>query len=77
MKTVWTSGIEKDAKDEMKQAYGAATLLRKRLASLCQDKIDGAFTLNTDEYDCPNWVYKQADTIGYQRALKEVLSLIE
>lgn len=28
------------------------------------------------DYDCPSWSHKQADTNGYQRAMKEILQLL-
>ena len=33
-------------------------------------------TLPTADYDSPSWAYKQADRIGYNRALTTVLDLI-
>jgi hypothetical protein len=32
--------------------------------------------LPTADYDSPSWAYKQADRIGYNRALTTVLELI-
>lgn len=29
------------------------------------------------QYDVANWAYKQADSIGYQRALEEAISLLK
>jgi len=33
-------------------------------------------TLPRTEYDCPSWSHKQADTNGYNRAIRHVKSLI-
>jgi hypothetical protein len=31
----------------------------------------------TPDYDCPSWAYKEADRIGYNRAIQEVLNLLD
>ena len=77
MKTVWTKGLEGDAQRDMVGSYRASTVLRRKLHSICKDKAESAFKLGKEGYNCPNWQLMQADTIGYQRALKEIQSLIE
>ena len=77
MKTIWLKGLEGEAKQEMAQAFSSSALLRRRLHSLCNSKAEAAFKLSREDYDCPNWHLLQSDTIGYQRALKEIQSLIE
>lgn len=74
MKTVWTANAHN--KDEIKRAYGASTVIRKRLTEICKKKVDGGFVLTKDDYDTPNWQYRQADAVGYRRALEEVISLL-
>ncbi len=74
MKTVWTANADNRA--ELKQAYGASSVIRKRLSLICSKKIEGGFVLTKDSYDSPNWQYKQADAVGYRRALEEVMSLL-
>ncbi len=79
MKDSLTRGLEKDAKEEMELTFKSALHLRKRLYKVIEEKktkvIDAG--LNNTSYDCPNWPYKQADTQGYARAIKEVLALLE
>jgi len=79
MKTLWTKGLNKDEKDEVKLHYNSSGLLRERLISLLKDKIQAADkeSYSKEGYDCPNWAYKQADLAGYKRALKEIISLNE
>lgn len=43
-------------------------LVKKREAMLVPSKAD---------YDCPSWSHKQADNIGYCRAINELLDLTE
>lgn len=75
MKVVWTKGLDEDAKKEMETDYKSAVYLRKRLIRILEDKIEiiRKENLSTDAYDCPNWALKQADQVGYERALTEII----
>ena len=78
MKAGWTIGLDDDAKAEMKGDFIAAYKLFERLTMLIEDmdkKTDKSSTVK-DGYDCPNWAYKQADTVGYRRALREIAQII-
>ena len=79
MKTVWTKGLEADAAKEMKLHFKGGLQLRKRLTSLCSEKIDAKdrTCMKDSEYENAGWAYKQADAQGYKRALKEIMSLLE
>lgn len=79
MKEVLTKGLDKDAAEEMELAFRSASLLRKRLAQLLEDKQRRKVnaSLNDKVYDSPNWAYKQADRQGYATAIKEILTLLE
>jgi hypothetical protein len=78
MKTVWTKGLDKLDSIELKGDYKGCLTTRKRLTKLCLDKVKESSTSsrNKDDYDCANWAYKQADSIGYQRALHEIVGLL-
>jgi len=79
MKTVWTQNLpEGSKKDDITSSYQSGTVLRGRLKELLQDKIDTEVTsrLKREDYESPSWAFKQADSIGYTRALKEIISLI-
>ena len=79
MKTSWTQGLDKSEKADIKAYFEQGLLLRRRLSQLVDAKINT--TLKGDvlasSYDNPNWALKQADSVGYRRALSEVLSLLE
>ena len=78
MKTVWTASVkDRQVKEDIKASFKASTVVRRRLKEMCQGKVESSFSLSKDSYDCPNWTYKQADTVGYQRALKEIMSLLD
>lgn len=79
MKTVWTKGVEPDASKEIEQQFKASAVIRRRLAEILSEKYATAdkARLIKDAYDSPNWAYKQADVVGYHRALSEILSLLD
>lgn len=79
MKVQWTKGLEADAAKEIKLHFKSGLQLRKRLATLCREKMDAKdrACMNDTGYDSAGWAYKQADAQGYKRAFKEILSLIE
>ena len=79
MKQSWTNGLEPDAKKEMKMAFTSSLILRKRLIELLKDKELENYKTNISktDYDTPNWGVKKADSIGYARALLDVIKLIE
>lgn len=77
MKASWTNGLEPDAAKEIKGDFISSHLVRKRLVLLLQDKIkvaDKASLLL--EYDVSNWALKQADYVGYKRAINDIIDLI-
>lgn len=78
MKTVWTAGMDVDAIQETTADFKAALQLRKRLEKILCDKINSCRedSLSKTKYESPSWAYTQADTVGYERALKEVISII-
>lgn len=79
MKKSWTQGLTKDIADEVRGTFASSLIIRKRLRLLIEDKIHAAHTasLSKEGYDISNWALKQADQIGYERALNEILSLLE
>lgn len=78
MKTIITKGLPKDEAGEIKSAFLSAVRLRRRLVTLLDDKIDSHFRaqFNRDNYESPSWSLQQADSMGYVRALQEVVSLL-
>jgi len=79
MKKSWTNGLDKDLALEVRQHFTSSLILRKRLVAMLLEK-DIEFSRegrSKGGYDCPNWAYKQADSVGYSRALHEIIALIE
>lgn len=79
MKTVWTEGLEADVIREIKGDFVSSLLVRKRLKKIIEDKIETKRTTVRKDtgYDKPNWENYVADAFGYERALYEIISLIE
>ncbi len=79
MKTSWLKGLSDERKKEVKDEFLSSPTIRSRLVTILGEKIESSRTgLRTKEgYDKPSWGYQQADGIGYERALYEVISLIE
>ena len=72
--TEWTKDLPADKKDKYIELIKASVALEKQreiLERWIETKVK-----DSDDYDCPSWAYKQADKVGYRRALKEVIDLI-
>lgn len=79
MKTSLTKGLDKSEAEEIKGLFIQSLRLRERLASIVKEKIDSnnIERISKNSYDNPSWAYIQADAVGYERALKEIISLLE
>lgn len=79
MKTIWTKGLKTaQQRTEVKQEFIKGAPLRERLKLLLEEKIDSKRreVRNSNTYESPSWALVQADAIGYEKALFEVISLI-
>lgn len=78
MKRSWTAGLNAEDKKSVEIEYAASGLLRERLAALLRDKQKTAYekSLKEGAYENPNWGFKQADSVGYQRAIDEIIDLL-
>lgn len=77
MKTSWFKGLPKQEQEEVKASFKSSLRTRERLEELCEEKLESASNPYKGQYENPNWAYLQADSIGYQRALKEIISLLQ
>lgn len=78
MKTVLTKGLSKDKAEELEADFKASAFLRERLSAILEDKVDALRreVRQKTKYESPSWAYVQADYIGYERAIYELISLI-
>ena len=78
MKQSWITGLKDEHKEEMKREFISSALLRARLTNLAANKIEEYSTskMSKNNNENSNWAYLQADQIGYERALSEIISLL-
>ena len=78
MKTCWTQGLSEEHAKEVRADFKGCYPTRKRLIEICQDKINTSAKVSRskDGYASPNWAYSQADAIGFERALFDIISII-
>tara|TARA_Y100000310_G_C20394159_1_gene674242 strand:- start:410 stop:727 length:318 start_codon:yes stop_codon:yes gene_type:complete len=78
MKTAILKGLEPDIKAEVRGLFKSSLTLRKQLVKVLETKVSEHFRAqyNRDNYDNANWAYAQADSMGYVRGLREVISLL-
>lgn len=75
MKASWFKDCKtKEEKDKARQVLFSNKDGFDRLKEILEPMLKEA--LPTADYDSPSWAYKQADRIGYNRALTTVLDLI-
>ncbi len=80
MKTSLSKNLTtKEDKDEIRGQFIAALRLRMQIIDLIKEKIDSykLETLSKEGYGDASWAYKQADANGYERAMREIISLLE
>lgn len=78
MKTILLANLSDERKEELRREFESSAILRNRVAEVLKGKIESnrAATRSQDAYDKPAWPYLQADVVGYERALSEVISLL-
>ena len=75
MKSVWFKECKtKEDKDRVRQTILSNQESLLRLESILESMLKE--TSSQADYDSPSWAYKQADRIGYNRALNQVLDII-
>lgn len=79
MKSVWTKNLSPEQAALASRDFKESKALRRRLAEILDEKlrVKHSETRTKEGYANPNWAYFQADAIGYERALTEILSLLE
>lgn len=70
----WTAGLEPAEKKNFEDYLGNSQKLLDKLHEICYNMVLEAESGNSD-YTNPNWAYKTADSVGYRRALKNIMTL--
>ena len=81
MNTAWTKGIRKGSQEDkdIRSSYAESFIIRKRLAQVLKDKTESKMkaAMSNDAFDSPSWAFLQAESIGYAKAMKEIISLLD
>jgi len=79
MKQSWVNGLTEQEELDLRGNFVASKLTRSRLEDLLKQKITSSSTSTRSKksYNSPNWAYEQADFIGYERALHEIINLLK
>jgi hypothetical protein len=79
MNSKWLANLSDQEKTDLKASLQAAVPAFWRLTDLLEKRLEENKTLqrSRDTYDKAAWPYFQADCNGYQRAIIEMLKLIE
>lgn len=78
MKHSLTAGLEAQRATEIETEFQSSAMLRRRLVELLEGKQTVMLhkRRKEDAYDSSNWAYLQADGVGYERAISEIIALI-
>lgn len=78
MKSSWVNGLDKQETIDLTQNYKESLVMRRRLVALLEEKATSSFKLSHAKggYENPNWAYLQADARGYERALSEIIGML-
>lgn len=78
MKTSFTSGLDPEIGKEIEAEFKHSARFRERLIDILMSKNESnrSNVRQKTSYERPSWAYEQADAVGYERAIYEVISLI-
>ena len=79
MKTVLLKGVEPEMEQELRGLFKSSRRLREHLQIILRKKIEDHYRaqFNRNNYESPHWAAAQADSMGYCRALEEVISILD
>lgn len=70
----WSADLKGDEKKNFEDLLGVNNKVLDRLVEICYNMVKNS-EVDTSDYDSPNWAYKQADKVGYRRALRQIIML--
>lgn len=79
MKSTVIKGLNEEQARIVNLQFKEATALRRRFTEILDEKIatKRKEMHSKDGYNSPSWPYYQADSLGYERALMEIMSILE
>lgn len=77
MKTIWFQDIKsKEDQENFKKMVLGSKIVLDKAVQIVYNKIKDGERSSLQDYESPSWPYKQADKIGYTRALKEIIDIL-
>lgn len=78
MKSSLFKGLDEQGVKDVSASFLSSKPYRDQIIKLLEEEIDGIRlqSVKSSSYDNPNWAYKQADAIGYERGLRKLISLL-
>jgi hypothetical protein len=77
MKTIWFQDIKnKEEQEQFKNNVLSSKIVLDKLKQIVYTKVKMGERTTSNDYDSPSWAYRQADKIGYLRALKEIEDIL-
>lgn len=70
----WISGLNERERRNIEDLLGSNNLVLDKLIEICYNMIKST-ELDSSDYDNPNWALRQADRVGYRRAVKQLIML--
>lgn len=79
MITTWTQGMSKPERQEFINEYKGAKVVRERLVEMLVSRIKEMHKdqMKMEDFDCPNWQYKQAAYLSKEKTLLGVIDLLK
>jgi hypothetical protein len=74
MKTIWFMDLPKDEQEGFKKEVKSAKNVLEKLEQIVKSRLKEIVVI--EDYDSPSWAYKQADRNGYNRALTEIINIL-
>lgn len=72
--TRWVKGLDERDRRNLEGLLGVNNLVLDKLVEICYNMIKGS-EMDSSDYDNPNWALRQADKVGYRRAIKQIIML--
>lgn len=78
MKLIWTQHLKTpEERAKFRQTVQNSRFVLDRLIEICYNIKDEAAKSSKDDYKLTAWPYYQADKLGYQRALTEIIEILQ
>lgn len=78
MKTKWVQHLSSpEDRKKFKESVRNSKFVLDRLKEICYNIIEDKEKSVSADYSKPSWAFYQADKLGYVRALKEVIELLQ